>query len=41
MSELLPFLPVLIVGCIISFLCGMGVQVRSEIRWIKKEDDES
>jgi hypothetical protein len=35
MSEFLLFLPVLVVGCALSFLAGMGVQVWSEMRWIK------
>jgi hypothetical protein len=35
MSELLIFLPLLVVGCAVSFLAGMGVQVWSEMRWIK------
>jgi hypothetical protein len=35
MSELLAISPVVIVAFVLGILIGMGIQVRSEIRWIK------
>jgi hypothetical protein len=36
MSELLLFAPVVVVAFVLGILVGVGLQVRSEIRWIKK-----
>jgi hypothetical protein len=36
MSELLAIAPVVIVAFVLGILIGMGIQVRSEQRWIKQ-----
>jgi len=40
MSELLSFAPVVVVAFIIGILIGMGLQVRSEMRWMGKIEQE-
>lgn len=41
MSELLGMAPVVIVAFILGILIGMGIQVRSEKRWIKQPEDKN
>lgn len=40
MSELLLFAPVIVVALVIGILIGMGLQVRSEMRWIKSGTEQ-